>query len=66
MSFWRLVKNKAIEDIENYKMNARMFFKQYKSQNCIMSNNDGNQIPEETQAITNLFKEHFEKLLNNT
>jgi cytochrome c553 len=27
----RLAENKAIEDIENYKMNLRLFFKQCKS-----------------------------------
>jgi len=42
----RLAEKKAIEDIENYKMNSRLFFKQcksvkgYKSRNCTMSDDD--------------------------
>lgn len=49
-----------------------MFFKQcksvkerYKSRNCFMSDDDGNLITG-TQAITNLFKEYFEKLQTHT
>lgn len=37
----------------------------YKSRNYTMTNDDGNLISE-TQTITDLFKKHFEKLLNNT
>lgn len=68
----RLAEKKAIEDIEIYKMNPRLFFKQcksvkegYKSRNCTMTDDGGNLISG-TQAITDLFKKHFEKLLNNT
>jgi len=68
----RLAEKKAIEDIENYKANPRLFYKQcksvkegYKARNCTMSNDYGNQITG-TQVITNLFKEHLEQLLNNS
>jgi len=62
----RLAEKKAIEDIKNYKTNPRLFFKQcklvkegYKARNYAMSDDDGNLISGR-QAITNLFKEHFE------
>lgn len=68
----RLAEKKAIEDIENYKANPRLFYKQcksvkegYKAENCTMSDDDENLVTG-TQAITNLFKEHFEQLLNNS
>ncbi|KAL5235174.1 hypothetical protein ACI65C_002584 [Semiaphis heraclei] len=68
----RLAEMKAIEDIENYKANPRLFYKHcksvkegYKARNCTMSDNDGNLVTE-SQVITNLFKEHFEQLLNNS
>lgn len=65
-----LAEKKAIEDIENYKMNLTLFFKQcklikkeYKLQNSTMSDNDEYLISR-TQAI-DLFKKHFGKLLDN-
>jgi len=67
----KLAEKKAIEDTENYKANPRLFYKHcksvkkgYKARNCTMSDNDGNLVTE-THAITYLFKEHFEQLLNN-
>jgi hypothetical protein len=68
----RLAEKKTIEDIESYKYNPRLFYKQcklikegYKPRNCIMSDDDGNLVAG-TQAITNLFREHFERLLKNS
>jgi len=59
-------------DIENYKANLGLFYKQcksvkegYKARNCTISNEDGNLITG-TQAITILFEQHYEQLLNST
>lgn len=68
----RLAEKKAIEDIESYKTNPRLFYKQcksikegFKARNCTMSDDDGNLVTG-TQAITNPFTEHFEQLLKNS
>jgi len=57
----RLIERRAIDDIEKYKNNPRLFFKQiksikegYKAQSCIMTDHGGNLITE-TQSILNLF-----------
>uniref|UniRef100_A0A2S2NGN5 Transposon TX1 uncharacterized protein n=1 Tax=Schizaphis graminum TaxID=13262 RepID=A0A2S2NGN5_SCHGA len=68
----RLAEKKAIKDIESYKTNPRLFHKQcmsikegFKARNCTMSDDDGNLVTG-TQAITNLFREHFGQLLKNS
>jgi len=68
----RLAERKAIEDIESYKTNPRLFYKQcksvkegYKARNFTMSDDDGILVTG-TQAITNLFKELFGQLLSNS